>query len=64
MLAFFKTLFEGGAEPVGKDGSLAFLLLLFKSHVDDADEWHGVGVSALIEAEELVFSGKSVLPAL
>ena len=63
LLAFFEALFEGGAEAVGEDGDLAFLLLLFQTHVDDADERHGVGVGAFVEAEELVFSGEGVLPA-
>ena len=63
LLAFFEALFEGGAESVREDGDLAFLLLFFQAHVDDADERHGVGVGAFVEAEELIFSGKGVLPA-
>ena len=63
LLAFCETLLEGGAEAIGEDGDLAFLLLLFQTHVDHTDERHGVGVGTLVEAEELVFSGKGVLPA-
>src|SRR5690606_38097988 len=63
LLAFRETLLKGGAEPVRKDGDLAFLLLFFQPHVDDADERHGMGIGALVEAEEPVFSCQAVLPA-
>lgn len=63
LLTFFEALFEGGAEAIREDGCGAFLFLFLEAHVNYADEGHGVGVSPLIEAKELVFSCKDVLPA-
>ena len=64
LFALREALLEGGAEAVGEDRDLAFLLLLFQTHVDHANERHGVGVGALVQAEEMVFPRKAVLPAL
>ena len=64
LLALREALFKSGAEAVGEDRDLAFLLLLFQAHVDHADERHGVGVGAFVEAEQVVFPRKAVLPTL
>ena len=51
LLTFFEALLKGGAESVREDRDLAFLFLLFQTHVDDTNQRHGMGVGTFVETE-------------